>query len=95
MKRGKNSVATIIVGALPKPESSEEMSDKDEASEDSDYTLMAEEVLDAIKEGDASSLGLALKAFFNVCMEDREYGSEDEEEEEVEPGQGLGSTYKE
>lgn len=76
-KEGK-SLAALIVGGMGKkdPEASSE------SSEDSysEYDTAAEEVIQAIKDSDSSSLSEALKAFFQMCKSEEEGEVEVDEE---------------
>lgn len=70
----KKDLALVILGKKPKMEESKDDTAMD--SKESKYKMAAEEILSAIKGGDADELGSLLKDFVTMCR------SSDYEEEE-------------
>ncbi len=70
MKRAASLLAIIAGKDKPKgkPDPDEEMEDK-EGDEEEDFSS-AQDILDAIKDGDAEGLHLALKKHYAECSED-------------------------
>lgn len=70
MKRAASLLAIISGKGKPKGKSEdEEMDDDMEDDGDGEDYSTAQDVLDAIKDGDAESLHLALKKHYEECME--------------------------
>ncbi len=67
--KSKKDLLVVIGGMKPRSgKSSEEATpEKEEASEDGDYTAMADEILAAIESKDSSALASALHSFIEVC----------------------------
>lgn len=67
MKDSKTKgVAALIVGKMGKgPEAEGE--DTEDTGEEDGLTAAAEEIMSAVKEGDASALKEALKSFYSMC----------------------------
>ena len=65
----EKAIAALIVGS-PKGK-------KDEGEEESEYDMVAEEILAAVKDSDSSALAESLRSFVQLCK-----GDMDEDEEE-------------
>lgn len=67
-------LAAMLVEDMDKEGDSEPM-DEEESMEDSE--VAAQEVMDAIKSGDAAEFGSAMKAFIKLCQYDKESDKEE------------------
>lgn len=75
-EKTKKGLAALIIDTMPKSSKEDKGEEKKESS---DYDLVAEELLSAIKQEDAAALSEALQSFVSMCGES-ELSEEDGEE---------------